>query len=718
MTLTVLASLVAFWATPSAGPLTGSVRASDGTPLPRAVVVVHQGSETVVANTRTDGTFAFADVTLPALVEVTAPGFATVRQTVSVGPVEFLLAPMSITESVVVTAPAVPPAMMRDDRTGSTVLSAEMIDQIPSVTIDEALRAVSGVTLFRRSSSRASNPTTHGVTMRGLSASGASRGLVLLDGVPLNDGFGGWVTWTRVPALAAETVVVDRGPRADTFGSDALGGAIHVISADPARPRAVGAASGGSESLAAFDGSAGGRVGRAHAFGAASWFRTDGVIPLAPESRGAVDAKADAEWFNLLGKAEIRGSSHRATFMAWGGKDDRGNGTVLQRNTMRGSTVGATYEAISSRTTFAARVTTTPNEFHQTFTAVPAPRAVETLTSTQDIDTRTTRALAEAGTFFGRGYVVARASLARASAEFVDARSSSTIRQSLDDNSEALSLHANITPHMRLSLGGGVRREWRAAPFSDNDRDEATVGQVSAAWTVADRTVVRASAATSHRWPTLNELVRNFQVGSTLTQANPDLTPERGRAADVAVSTSGALWEATVTGFWSRVDDAIANVTLPSLTGIVRQRRNAGEAHARGVELDGGWQIVPRVRLRASATLVDARFRDSQEPALEGNRLPQVPKASVAVGGDFTFSTALEVSGLWRRLSRQFDDDRNQFELAPASQLDLRVAGRYLQVGWEFVVENASDARLEVGRTPLVTLAPGRTVRVGVRWSR
>ena len=56
-----------------------------------------------------------------------------------------------------------------------------------------------------------SNPTTHGVTMRGLSASGSSRGLVLLDGVPLNDGFGGWVTWTRLPPDAISRVDVDRG---------------------------------------------------------------------------------------------------------------------------------------------------------------------------------------------------------------------------------------------------------------------------------------------------------------------------------------------------------------------------------------------------------------------------------------------------------------------------------------------------------------------------
>ena len=65
--------------------------------------------------------------------------------------------------------------------------------------LDDQLRSVPGFSLFRRTSSRVANPTTQGVTLRGMSASGASRTLVLADGVPLNDPFGAWVYWDRVP---------------------------------------------------------------------------------------------------------------------------------------------------------------------------------------------------------------------------------------------------------------------------------------------------------------------------------------------------------------------------------------------------------------------------------------------------------------------------------------------------------------------------------------
>ncbi len=82
-----------------------------------------------------------------------------------------------------------------------------------------------------------------------------------------------------------------------------------------------------------------------------------------------------------------------------------------------------------------------------------------------------------------------------------------------------------------------------------------------AAFEIAERTFLRASVASSHRWPTLNELVRNFQAGSVLTLANPDLQPERAKSADVSIGTSGSRWQASIGGFWTVVDDAIANVT-------------------------------------------------------------------------------------------------------------------------------------------------------------
>jgi outer membrane receptor for ferrienterochelin and colicin len=82
-------------------------------------------------------------------------------------------------------------------------VSGHELHSAPTATLDGALRGVPGFSLFRRSDSLTANPTAQGVSLRGLGPSGASRSLVLLDGVPLNDPFGGWVTWSKVSTRVA-----------------------------------------------------------------------------------------------------------------------------------------------------------------------------------------------------------------------------------------------------------------------------------------------------------------------------------------------------------------------------------------------------------------------------------------------------------------------------------------------------------------------------------
>ena len=94
---------------------------------------------------------------------------------------------------------------------------------------DDILRQVPGFSLFRRTTSRAANPTTQGVSLRGLGASGASRALVLSDGFPLNDPFGGWVYWDRAPRESIGSIEVASGGASHLYGSDALGGVINII---------------------------------------------------------------------------------------------------------------------------------------------------------------------------------------------------------------------------------------------------------------------------------------------------------------------------------------------------------------------------------------------------------------------------------------------------------------------------------------------------------
>ena len=87
-----------------------------------------------------------------------------------------------------------------------SVIGRDDIRRSPAVLADDVLRQLPSFSLFRRTSSLSSHPTSQGVSLRGIGPSGVSRTLVLLDGVPYNDPFGGWVYWTGIPLDSADRI--------------------------------------------------------------------------------------------------------------------------------------------------------------------------------------------------------------------------------------------------------------------------------------------------------------------------------------------------------------------------------------------------------------------------------------------------------------------------------------------------------------------------------
>ena len=158
--------------------------------------------------------------------------------------VRVVLQPRPLTESVTVTASR--GATGVDTAASATIVSSAELLTSAAGAIDDALRNTPGFSLFRRSSSRVANPTTQGVTLRGVSGSGASRTLVVADGWALNDPFGSWVYWNRIPLAAVDRIEVVRGATGDLYGADALGGVIQVLTLDAERPRLRGLFEAGS----------------------------------------------------------------------------------------------------------------------------------------------------------------------------------------------------------------------------------------------------------------------------------------------------------------------------------------------------------------------------------------------------------------------------------------------------------------------------------------
>ena len=192
------------------------------------------------------------------------------------------MTPASLVEAVTVTASR--GAIESATPAVASVITADALASTPAPMLDDQLKSVPGFSLFRRSSSRVANPTTQGVTMRGLSASGASRSLVLVDGVPLNDAFGGWIYWDRVPQAALDRVEIVRGGSSDLYGANAVGGVIQILTLSPARASLRADAEIGFARTPRISLFGGGAHDAWSGFASGEWQTTDGYVIVEPQT--------------------------------------------------------------------------------------------------------------------------------------------------------------------------------------------------------------------------------------------------------------------------------------------------------------------------------------------------------------------------------------------------------------------------------------------------
>ncbi len=659
---------------------------------------------------------------------------------------------------VTTTRSAVP---LADSPLAVDLFGASDLEAAPSLALDDVLRGSAAFSLFRRSGSLTANPTAQGVSLRGLGPSGASRSLVLLDGIPLNDPFGGWVSWTKLPRTGLDRVELVRGGGSGTWGNAALGGTIQLLSAPLERD---------ASALTALVGDYGTRSGEARLTRttgdgavsvAARAFASDGFFLVAPERRGSIDRRAAARhhWAQAAWRTVLPGET-RLQLTARTFDEERDNGTPLQRNRTRETLVSAALEgAVAGGPTWSAVAYAQDQTFASFFSGVNADRTAETPASDQyDVPARAAGAAVTASWIHaGDARTTAGADVRWVEGEtrefFLLANGAFTRRRIAGGEQRfagAFVQHERpLASGWRASLGAridrwenrdGIRRESDLATgaFVRDDRYADTDGvefspTAGLVWTPRPGLRVRAAAYRAFRVPTLNELHRPFRVGNVITEANPALAEETLTGVETGVEATFARGGLQAAVFQNDLDDAVANVTLGRGPGNVpgvgfvpaggsgRQRRNLDAVRVRGLELGGFWLPHRDLRLTADYLLSDARVRRASPPAdLAGKRLAQVPRHTLVLGGTWSAPAAVRVSARIRWTSAQFEDDENALRLAAATTVDLGLSRTFADRWTVFAsVENLFDERVETGRSAdgLVNVAPPRFAHGGVRWA-
>ena len=587
-----------------------------------------------------------------------------------------------------------------------TILGSPELQALPGINLDDRLRQVPGFSLFRRSSGLVANPTTQGVSLRGLGSTGASRTLVLWDGVPLNDPFGGWVYWTRVAPESVNQIELTRGASTSVFGDRAMSGSIALFSKPIDARHYYGAIEGGN--LGQVQPSAGywDRLGN-WGFGAqARAFRFDGYYIVPQRIRGRIDTPANVEFVTGDTRIDYTRGAHRAGFKFDVIAESRGNGTALQTNSTSIGSLAGNYARQWSNDSLAVTGFYQSQEYRAGFSAIAATRNTETLTFRQSVpaeavggsavyrhsssswngvfggdlhrvDGTTFDFLNPSGLRRGGGTINQRGVFGQTDFRYKDLRLFAGVRQQLTGLTNRSQF---LSPSAGLTYGRG---QWRA----------------------------RGSVYRAFRAPTLNEIYREVRAGNTITQGNIGLRPETFFGAEFGGDWVGEKSRAGVTFFRGDLNEIITNVTVSTTPALItRQRRNAGSALSRGIEVDLRHQFGA-FRWDGSYIFVDSRFAT-------GPRIPQVARhqgtSQLTWNWRRTSATASVRSG-----SLQFEDDRNT-QLLPGYAAVQGVVRQQLtnRLALHAAVENVLDREYLTGFTPAAQIGPPRLWRVGLRWEK
>ena len=717
--------------------ITGIVTDPTGALITRASVDFESIGNTIRTTTDESGSFTLLSTQPYGVLSVSSPGFKTVTIKISTAnePLRIQLTPEAgLVGRLVVTADdeRIPPTP-----NSQFTLSEREIDSAGALTLDDVLRQVPGFSLFRRSGSLSANPTAQGVSLRGVGANGASRALVLVDGVPLNSPFGGWVYWNRIPRVSIENVQVNNGASSDLYGSGALGGVINITGKKASQSSFEFEASAGNKATVATSFTAAKTFGRWGLLFSGQALRTGGYVLVPENQRGLVDTPAGTG--DLTGAVTVSRTISAqgygfVRFSSFG--ESRRNGTPVQLNDTQISLIEVGFDW----TTLSARLYGSDEVFKQNFTAVAADRNSEALTNRQRNPSQ------QAGfAFQWRKLFADRHSIA-AGVEGRDVRghsaettfNNSRITALVDAGGRQRSFGLFAGDALRINswlLNVGARFDhWRnsrgfsdrvpvTGPASLNDFADRSATAFSPRISVLKRFdggfSASASAYRAFRAPTLNELYRNFRVGNIVTNANAALGAERLGGGDAGIAWQKFGERLFVRGnfFWSEINDSIANVTLITTPALItRQRQNLGAIRARGIELSAVSKFARQWEVAGEYLLTDSTvLRFPANRSLEGLLVPQVPRHQFNF--QITYANVKWLVGAQGRfVSRQFDDDQNLLPLEKFFTLDAEASRSVSERLRLFVAfQNLTASRYQLSSTPVLTVGPPVLVRGGVR---
>jgi outer membrane receptor protein involved in Fe transport len=721
-------------------PVTVTVEDSAGASLSGASV--KQASGALLGRTDTSGRLTF-DCNMPCQIRVDAEGFKGKDVEISAN-TTISLEPAAAAQQVTVTAYRTPLGELESPVSTRTLTPVELETAAP-ITMDGQVRQLPGVELFRRSSSLVANPTSQGISLRGLGSTSASRTLVTSDDVPLNDPLGGWIHWEEEPELAVSSIDVVRGGASDLYGSSAIGGVMNVAIVRPTATMAEFRSSYGMLGTYDASGLAETKHGPWGVMGAGGALGTDGFIQEAPWQRGPVDIKSNVHAQNGLLLGEHDRGPLRLLVRGSGFNEDRSNGTPYQVNGTRlwRYAAGGDWQGPHDGS-LAARLYGSDEHYRQTFSSISnlpnfgdptcSYRCGEIPTRYGQIPDNELGAAALWTQPVGAGLLLL------GGADVHDVRvwdreqlfGSSATLTNLSVRQRDTGLYSEaLWTRKGWTVAGSVRVDWfrnfdanqtlwtgttwvptpNQPPTLEQTIFDPRLGISRKLW---QHWAISGSGFRAFRAPTPSELYRSTQVGNQLTRPNSSLLSERATGWEAGLASQWRWGTIRTSYFLTQINRPIAAVTLnPNSSPILLMRENLGQIESKGFSLDFG--LAPLHWLAVDGGYQYAHATVTKGTVDVGNWIPEVAR-NMATLNVRAFQSRLGTLSLQSRLSGiQYDDDANTYMLHGFFKLDAygsHAFGSHLEL---FAAgENLFDRTIEVAKTPTTTLATPRIARAGI----
>ena len=600
------------------------------------------------------------------------------------------------------------------------MLTAEQIANTPAQTSDQLLREIPVVAL-PRNDSHSLHPTGQSISIRGV---GRGRTLVLADGVPLNDPFGGWVHWNKIPLSEIDRAEVVRGATSNLYGSLAMAGVVQYLTAPTERNRFYGQTDGGSfNSYHSTLVAAGTLTSSLSGSVYGDIYRTDGYNIVL--KRGPVDKPASFESNNGGLKLDWKPTPQLSTFLAANYYlEGRDSGTKKTTNDwwFGDGNAGLDYRT-DGGSHWQIRFFGGGERFSNNNSSINATRTTEVRNLHQDIPVENVGGSVVWWKPIGEMHVLTLGLDNR----FITATNNErtynattgvfTGKRHAGGSQELVGFFGEwrFIPVEPLTITAGLRYDywWNFNAESVTtagvltqfpDQDQGAINpRLGLVYRLTEDLAVRTAGYTGFRAPNLNELYRGFFSGGVQNNGNPALGPERVYGGEFGADwTPGKQLRFGATGFYNLITDLIQSVTVNPTT---TERQNVGKANSYGVELDSQYRPFPSLTFGASYALTVSEVTDNpKNTALVGKWLSGVPRHQGVISARWADRDWLDFTLRLRMEGIQYANDLNTFKLPGYATLDLYAARELADhVQIYLSVNNLLDKQVITGRNATVT---------------